>query len=401
MPNFKYQVLDSAGKSSSGVIDAASKNDAAKLLRADGKFITSLEVDNGGGLGSYELFAKLNTKELVLISRQLASLLSAGVTVIRALDMLYQQVESKRAKKCVGAIYESIQSGKTLSEAFKEQENVLPAIMINMVSAGEESGKLDEVMSRLAEHFTKAAKMKNKISSAMVYPKILAVVIILVTGGLMTFLVPKLATVIADLGGDLPALTKFVLNISNSMTHYWYVYIAVIVGVVLAFVTWKKTEKGALQWATLMLKLPVIGKATRMNAAARFTRTMSTLLQSGISVLKALEITSATLDNKILEKKLYDARIDIRKGTSLSKAIRPIKEFPSMIIAMVAIGEESGTLDSILDKTADFYEDEADAATQKMTSALEPVMIIVMALIVGLVVGACAMPVFSMASFIM
>ena len=401
MANYAYQVVDAAGKKSEGVIEAASTSEASRKLKADGKYVAYLSLDKGPGLANLEIGSpKLKTKDLVLISRQLASLLSAGITVVRALDMLYQQVESKKAKKCIGEVYEAVQRGRSLSEAFKEQKGVVPNIMISMISAGEESGRLDEIMERLAEHFQKDAKLKNKISSAMVYPKILAGLTGAVSIGLLTFLVPKIANTIKDLGGDLPALTKGLIALSHSLTHYFYIYIGVIVGIVYIFKMWKSSESGGLQWSKLMLTMPVVGKATKMNAAARFTRTVSTLLKSGISVLTAVEITEKSLDNLILEQKLAEARTEIRKGQSLSKSIRGITEFPPMIYAMVAIGEESGTLDTILNKAADFFEDEADSATSKMTAALEPIMIIIMAIIVGTVVGGIAMPIFTMAKFI-
>jgi type IV pilus assembly protein PilC len=402
MANFRYQVIDSNGKTSEGIIEAASIGEASRRLKSDGKYIASLSLDKGTGLGSIQIgSSKLKSKDLVLISRQLASLLSAGITVVRSLDMLYQQLESKKAKKCIGDIYESVQSGRSLSEAFSEQRGVIPNIMISMIAAGEESGRLDEVMERLAEHFAKEAKLKNKISSAMVYPKILAALTFAISVGLLTFLVPKIGATIAELGGELPALTKFLLNFSDSIVHYWFIYIAVIGLAVYGFQLWKNSDKGSEQWSHLMLTIPVVGKATRMSASARFTRTVATLLKSGISVLQSVEITEKSLDNVILQKKLSQARIEIRKGTSLSRSIRDITEFPPMIYAMVAIGEESGTLDTILEKAADYFEDEADAATQKMVSALEPVMIIIMAIIVGLVVGGIAMPIFTMAQWIL
>ena len=402
MANFRYQVIDSNGKMSEGIIEAASIGEASRRLKSDGKYIAALSLDKGKGIGAMEIGSpKLKTKDLVLISRQLASLLSAGITVVRSLDMLYQQLESKKARKCIGEIYESVQSGRSLSEAFAEQKGVIPNIMISMIAAGEESGRLDEVMERLAEHFAKEAKLKNKISSAMVYPKILAFLTLAVSVGLLTFLVPKIGATIYELGGDLPALTKFLLNFSDSIVHFWYIYIAVIGLVIYGFQLWKNSDKGAEQWSHIMLTMPIVGKATKMNASARFTRTVATLLKSGISVLQAVEITEKSLDNVILMKKLSLARIEIRKGTSLSRSIRDITEFPPMIYAMVAIGEESGTLDTILEKAADYFEDEADAATQKMTAALEPVMIIIMAIIVGLVVGGIAMPIFTMAQWLL
>lgn len=402
MPNFRYQVIDAAGKKSEGLIEAASIGEATRKLKTDGKYISSLTLDRGSDLANINIGSPmLKSKDLVLITRQLASLLSAGITVVRALDMLYQQLESKKAKKCIGEVYESVQGGRSLSEAFREQKGVIPNIMISMIAAGEESGRLDEVMERLAEHFQKAQKLKNKISSAMVYPKILAGLTAAVSIGLLTFLVPKIGDTIVSLGGQLPALTKALLAISKSLTTWWYIYIAVVVMIVYGFKLWRSSDKGSEQWSYMMLKMPIVGKATTMNAAARFTRTVSTLLKSGISVLQSVEITEKSLDNVILEKKLADARVEIRKGTSLSKSIRGITEFPPMIYAMVAIGEESGTLDSILDKAADYFEDEADSATAKMTAALEPVMIIILAIIVGTVVGGIAMPIFTMAQWIM
>ncbi|MCR5383239.1 MAG: type II secretion system F family protein [Saccharofermentans sp.] len=402
MANFRYQVIDANGKMSEGIIEASSIGEASRRLKADGKFIASLSLDKGGSIWNMDIGSpKLGTKDLVLISRQLASLLSAGITVVRSLDMLYQQLESKKAKKCIGEIYESVQSGRNLSEAFADQRGVIPNIMISMISAGEESGRLDEVMERLAEHFAKEAKVKNKISSAMIYPKILAGLTAVVAIGLLTFLVPKVGTTIAELGGEMPALTKALLAISGSLVKFWYIYLSVTGLVVYGFKLWKSSDKGAEQWSKLMLTIPVVGKATKMTASARFTRTVATLLKSGISVLQAVEITEKSLDNVILQKKLELARVEIRKGTSLSRSIRDITEFPPMIYAMVSIGEESGTLDSILEKAADYFEDEADSATQKMVSALEPIMIIIMAIIVGLVVGGIAMPILTMAQWLL
>ena len=347
MANFRYQVVDANGKTTEGVVEAASIGEASRKLKADGKYVSSLTLDKGPGLANMEIGSPmLKTKDLVLITRQLASLLSAGITVVRALDMLYQQVESKKAKKCIGDVYEAVQSGRSLSEAFKEQKGVVPNIFISMISAGEESGRLDEVMERLAEHFQKDSKVKNKIASAMVYPKILAALTACVSIGLLTFLVPQVAETITGLGGELPGLTKFLIALSDSIVHYFYIYALVILAIVFGFKAWKGSDKGAEQWSKLMLTIPVVGKATKMNASARFTRTLATLLKSGISVLQAVEITEKSLDNVILEKKLSAARTEIRKGQSLSKSIRGITEFPPMIYAMVSIGEESGTLDS-------------------------------------------------------
>ena len=402
MPNFKYEVVDAAGRSSKGIIEAATITDASKMLRADGRFIASLEPDSGASFLSMNIgIPKLKTRDLMIITRQLSSLLSSGITVIRSLDMLYQQLESKKAKAVIGSVYESIQSGKTLSEAFREQSKALPDIMISMISAGEESGRLDEVTSRLAAHFEKEQKLKNKVGTALVYPIILAIVTGAITIGLMTLVVPRFAETLKELGGELPKLTKAVMAFSDSLLKFWYIYLAVVLAIVVGFRLFIHSEKGSMAWAKFLLRMPVVGKAQKATAAARFTRTMATLLRSGISVLDSMEITSHTLGNKYLEAQLYDSRNEIRKGSSVSRSIRGIKEFPPMIYAMTAIGEESGTLDSILDKAADFFEDEADTATAKMTAALEPIMIIIMAGVVLLVVGACGLPVLTMTSNIL
>jgi type IV pilus assembly protein PilC len=254
MANFRYQVIDSNGKMSEGIVEATSIGEASRKLKSDGKYIASLSLDKGKGIWNMEVGSpKLKTQDLVIISRQLASLLSAGITVVRSLDMLYQQLESKKAKKCIGEIYESVQSGRSLSEAFQEQRGVIPNIMISMIAAGEESGRLDEVMERLAEHFAKDAKLKNKISSAMVYPKILAGLTAAVSIGLLTFLVPRIGGVIADLGGELPALTKFLLNLSSSLTRFWYIYLAVLGIIVYGFKLWKSSVKGEETWSKIML----------------------------------------------------------------------------------------------------------------------------------------------------
>lgn len=402
MPNFKYEVVDAAGRSSKGIIEAATIADASKMLRADGRFIASLVPDTGSGILSMNIGSpKLKTKDLMIITRQLASLLSAGITIIRSLDMLYQQLESKKAKAVIGSIYEGIQSGKTLSEAFREQEKALPKIMTTMIAAGEESGRLDEIMARLAAHFEKESKLKNKVAAAMVYPVILLIVTMGITIGLMTLVVPRFAVTLGEMGAELPGLTLFVLGISENLVSYWYIHIAVIATVVILVRLFLRSEKGGLWWSRVLLVMPIVGKSQKATAAARFTRTMATLLRSGISVLDSMEITSHTLGNRYLEKVLYDSRNEIRKGASVSRSIRTIKEFPPMIYAMTAIGEESGTLDSILDKAADFFEDEADAATAKMTAAMEPIMIIIMAAVVLVIVGACGMPVLTMSSAIM
>jgi len=401
MANFKYEIFDATGKSSKGVIESSSIAEAAKALRAEGRYIASLTADTGSSVLNMKIGSpKLKTKELVIICRQLSSLLGAGITIIRALDMLYQQMTSKKAKAVIGAVYEGIQSGKTLSEAFNDQSKALPDIMISMITAGEESGRLDEVMIRLSTHFEKEAKLKNKVAAAMVYPVILAIVTVLITVGLMVGIVPQFAKTLKELGTPLPAITRVVMGMSDSMITFWYIYTLIVVTIVVFWRAYRRSEKGGLAWDKFKLKVPVVGKSVKATASARFTRTMSTLLRSGINVLEAMEITSRALGNRYLQFRLRESRNEIRKGSSISRAVRGIAEFPPMIYAMIAIGEESGTLDTILDRAADYFEEEADAATAKMTAAMEPIMIVIMAIVVVFVVAACGAPILSMATSI-
>jgi len=401
MANFTYEVFDATGKSSKGVIESSSIAEAAKSLHAEGRYIASLSADTGSSILNMKIGSpKLNTKELVIICRQLSSLLGAGITIIRALDMLYQQMPSKKAKAVIGAIYESIQTGKTLSEAFNDQAKALPDIMISMITAGEESGRLDEVMLRLSTHFEKEAKLKNKVAAAMVYPVILAIVTALITIGLMVGIVPKFAKTLKELGTPLPPITRLVMGMSDSLVNFWYVYTLIVVTIVILWRSYRRSEKGGLAWDKFKLKVPIVGKSVKATASARFTRTMSTLLRSGINVLEAMEITSRALGNRYLQFRLHESRNEIRKGSSISRSVRGIAEFPPMIYAMIAIGEESGTLDTILDRAADYFEEEADAATAKMTAAMEPIMIVIMAVVVIFVIAACGAPILSMASAI-
>jgi type IV pilus assembly protein PilC len=397
MAIFKYEIFDGAGKATKGIIEAPSIAEAQKMLRADGRYISSIAPDNGSSIMNLQIGSpRLKTKELVIICRQLSSLLGAGITIIRALDMLYQQMESKKAKAVIGSVYENIQAGKTLSEAFAEQSKALPDIMLSMIAAGEESGRLDEVMVRLSTHFEKEAKLKNKVGAAMVYPTILAIVTVLITLGLMIFIVPQFAKTLQELGTPLPGITRLVMGMSNNLITFWYIYLVLAIAFSIFWKAYRRSEKGGLAWDRFKLKVPVVGKSVKATAAARFTRTMSTLLRSGINVLESMEITSRALGNRYLQARLYDSRNDIRKGASISRSVRNISEFPPMIYAMIAIGEESGTLDTILDRAADFFEEEADAATAKMTAAMEPLMIVIMAIVVVFVVGACGAPIMSM-----
>ena len=265
-----------------------------------------------------------------------------------------------------------------------------------MVMSGEGSGNLDQVLTRLADHYEKENKLKNKIKGAMIYPLVLASLTVVVVILMMVVVLPTFIGIIESGGGDIPAVTRILIAISSFLQHYWWLVLAIVLILVVAWRGFKRSEQGALWWDTVKLDMPIIGKSIRMIVAARFARTLATLISSGLQMLQSIEITSRVVNNKLIHDKLLYAVEDIRKGVSLSSAIRRTEQFPAMIYNMINVGEESGMLDDILTKTAAFFDEESDAAVNRLVGLLEPLMIIFMAVIIGFIVISIALPMFTM-----
>jgi type IV pilus assembly protein PilC len=283
-----------------------------------------------------------------------------------------------------------------LSEAFRRQQNVFPELLINMVAAGEESGTLDTVMDRMATFFEKENATRNKIKSAMIYPIILLIVTIVVVIGLITFVMPQFVNLLTEAGATLPLPTRILMGISNGIVDYWYLIIIVIMIAGFGFYSWKKSRKGRLTWDSFKLTMPIMGNTITAITCARFSRNMATLLSSGIQLIQCIEITSRVLGNQYFADHIMASKEDIRRGQQLSDALRKITKLPPMIHNMVGIGEESGALDSILNKTADFYDEEADTAIKRLVAMLEPIMILVMGVLVGFIIVSIMMPMFQL-----
>ena len=392
MPLYNYLAKDFSGQKISGVLEAdniqgfyqAIKERQLFCLEVTQKrqpvnisFLTSLGKSTSN---------KLSLKDLAVFCRQFNVLLLAGVTVIKALDVIYQQTESKRCKAVVLKVYETVQKGDLLSEAMRKQGEAFPAILINMVESGEASGKLDLVLQKMAEHFDKERKLRTKLISSMIYPVILAVVAILVVIILLTFVLPTFVDMFEASGVPLPLPTRILLGLSKFVSNFWYLILLILAALVYAWNKYLKTEKGRLRWDRAKLKIPVFKNVSIKVIAARFTRTLSTLLSSGIPLLSCMEITSKVLGNKVVADGLLLAKEDMSKGSSLSQAIRRVGIFPAMIYSMISIGEESGSLEEILEKTSVYYDEEADVAIQRMLAFFEPLMILIMAAIVGFIV---------------
>ncbi|MGI6751734.1 MAG: type II secretion system F family protein [Anaerovoracaceae bacterium] len=339
---------------------------------------------------------RLSTKDIAVLCRQLSSMLESGITLIKALNILYLQMDKKNIKESIKRLYESVQRGDQLSEGLRKQKDVYPEIVISMVEAGEASGRLDMVIKKLAEQFEKDAKLKAKIRSAMTYPIILIILSISVVLILVTQVLPIFMGMFESSGTDLPIITQILVGTANVLRGYWYIFIIGITIAVILIKGYTKTENGLRKWHELQLSLPIVNSTVSKIAAVRFTRTLSSLLSSGMSLIQALEIVIKVVGNRVVMDGLLVTKEDIRRGMSLSQSLRKVSPLPPMVYSMIGIGEESGTIESMLEKCADYYDDEVENAIQKMVTMMEPLMIIIMGGVVGFIVVAMLLPIITL-----
>ncbi len=397
MPQFTYTAVNSAGKKQSGSMEAANRSQLVGKLRDDGWFVIQAE-DVADAVQRKEISGskKINLKILAIFARQFSTLINSGITVVKALDILYQQIDDKNLRKSIGKIYEAVQKGETMSEAFRHQGDAYPELFINMLATGENAGNLDTVLMRMADHYEKENKLKNKIKGAMIYPAVLGILTVVVVILMLVVVLPSFVGIITSGGGKIPLPTKILLDLSDFLQSYWYLVFGGILLFVIGFRGFRRSDKGGLLWDSFKLKVPIVKKSLPMIYASRFSRTLSTLLSSGIQMIQAIEITARVINNRKIKDQLMTVTEDIRKGSQLSTALSRIEVFPVMIQNMISVGEESGMLDDILEKTANFYDEESDAAISRLVGLLEPLMIIFMAVIIGFIVIAIALPMFSM-----
>ena len=336
---------------------------------------------------------KLSTKDIAVFCRQLASMLTSGVTLVKALNILYQQIEKKNSKESIKRLYESVQRGDQFSEAIRKQGDVYPEIMISMIEAGEASGQMDQVIEKLASQFENEVKLKAKIRTAMMYPIILASLSVAVVLVMVTQVLPLFLGMFEGVA-VLPLPTRILLAFSNVITGYWYLLLVGIGMIVFGFRAYVSTDQGRRKWDGTKMRLPLVGGTITKISAVRFTRTLSTLLASGITLMKALEIVIKIVGNTIIADGLVVVKDDIRKGMPLSAALRKVNVLPPMVYSMIGIGEEAGTMESMLEKCADYYDDEVDNAIQKLVGLMEPLLIIFMAAVIGFIVVAMMLPIF-------
>lgn len=406
--NFKYQAKDASGRTVTGTISAASQNDVVADLRR--RQLTPIEIKKSGmgffgGGGKTEggqKRAKRASKasarkgELEVFTRQLSTMLSAGIPMLESLEILAEQAESPGFRFCLNKVVDDIRSGGDFSKSLEPHKAVFSDIYVAMIRAGEVSGQLDVILTRLAEYLEASAHLKQEIKSAMTYPVVSLFLVTGIAGFLMIGIVPSFKPVFDSLEVQLPGLTTFIMDIAFFMRDYWYVMGGAMIGAFFAFKVWKKTPKGAYRWDKFMLKAPVFGPLFKKVALSRFARTFSTLVKSGVPILGAMEIVSQTAGNKVISEVVDAARNNVKQGETLSEPLSKSTVFPPMVTKMIGIGERSGALDALLEKIADFYDQQVEAEVKGLTSLIEPIMIALMGLIVGGIVLAVFLPIFKL-----
>jgi type IV pilus assembly protein PilC len=397
MATYAFKALDLAGAPTKGEIEASDKQTVASQLRTRGLIVVDIEEQTPANAGDLlARFQKIKPDDLVIATRQLSTMVSSGMSLLRALYVIEEQTESDKLRDIFIEVRKDVEAGVALSDALQRHPDAFNELYVAMVQAGETGGILDQTLVRVAEQLEKDAALRRQIKAAMVYPSLIGGFAFVVLFALVTFLVPVFEKIFKDFGGELPAITKFTVWLSHMFTQRWYVMFAVVFGVVWLFKYWKRSERGRMQWDTLKLKFPMkIGDIVQKVALARFSRTFSGLIAAGVPMLEAIEITGKTSGNKVIEKAMDDVRDSVKKGGSLTQPMTRVPEaFPVMVTQMIGVGEETGALETMMSKVADFYEEQVDAAVKALTSILEPVMIVVVGAIVGFIVISMYLPMF-------
>ena len=392
MAVFNYKVVDKNGKNKKGTIEAPNRDGAEKKLKADGYAIMSLTEQNSpfsGGL----IKKKVKSKDLAVFCKQFSAVIRAGVTIISALELMGDQIENKTLQRAVMDAKTYVEKGGTLADALRVNSEVFPPIMINMVAAGELSGNLEICLDRLTEHFEKDNALSAKIKGAMTYPIVVFIVMIIVVIVVMVMVIPNFSSMFAEMGTQLPLATRIMVAASNFIIHKWWLLIIIVAAIVVGCKAFKRSSVGEQLFANMAIKMPIFGNLTIKSACSRFARTMSTLMASGISMIDAVEQVAKMMDNKIIRDGLLDAKTQVAKGIPLSKPLKDMEMLPPMLSAMTKIGEETGDIEEMLSKVADYYDEEVEEATNKLTAAMEPLIMVVLACIVGMIVAAVYGPI--------
>lgn len=401
MPIFKYQARDSSGKSVSGQMSATNQKALATKLTERRLTLVSASGVGGGGLANmFKVKPKVTTRELGIWSRQFSVMVDAGLPVLQSLNILADAEVNKGFKTAIISVRDDISSGATLSDALSRQSSIWDGLFCNMVKSGEAAGALQEVLNRLAGYIEKKDALQTKVKSAMMYPIVVMVVAVTVVIFLMVKVIPTFKDVFGQFGAELPTPTKIVIMLSEFFQNQWYIALGGAITIFIAVKMFGKTPYGAKKLDQALLKVPVFGDLVRKYSVARFARTLSTLQRSGVAIVEALETTAKTAGNIVIEDAIMYTVEEIRKGQGLADPLRETKVFPSMVVSMMAVGEETGNLEIMLEKIADFYESEVDTAVDGLTSIIEPILIVFLGLVLGFIIVAMFMPMFMMGSLV-
>ena len=400
MPAFAYKARMLTGGVTEGRLEAADQRAAVEELRK--QKLMPLEVTEAGQslvdrLAALSPFKPtVKAKELVLFSRQLSTLVSAGVPLVQGLNILEEQVETKYFKSVVHTVKEDIEAGQSITDALRKHPGAFEELYVSMIKAGEVGGILDVILERLSSYLEAAEALKGKVKGAMMYPLVVSVIAGAVTFFLMVGVIPTFTNIFAGFGAELPWITQMMINISNFLRHFWYIVIGTPVAGLFMLKQYRRTDLGKRNTDQLLLKMPVFGILLKKVAVAKFTRTLGTLIKSGVPILQALETVAKTSGNKVIEIAVMTARESVKEGERIAVQLKKSNVFPPMVIQMVAIGEETGNLDAMLSKIADFYDQEVDTAVKALTSMIEPIIIVVMGIVIGFIVIAMFLPMFEL-----
>jgi type IV pilus assembly protein PilC len=407
MATFAYVGRTRSGAVKKGELSAKTRDEAVDQLRKQSVVVTSLE-EKKGGAGGFDLSkisfgSGLTDKDLVVFTRQFGTMINAGLPLVQCLEILSTQSENKVLRETIGEVKTQVEAGSTFSDALRRHPRVFDDLYVNLVHAGEVGGLLDTILTRLAKYIEKAMKLKGQIKSAMIYPAAILGVAVVVIAVLMIWVIPIFAKMFNELSGGkmgLPGPTQLVIDISNVFTSYWWVMLIVIGATVFGMKKYYATSQGRMAIDKLLLKTPVFGDLIRKASVAKFTRTLGTLLASGVPLLDGMTICAKTAGNKVIEETLVNARLSIAGGKTIADPLAASGVFPKMVTHMIAVGESTGALDAMLGKIADFYEDEVDQAVASLTSLLEPSMMVFLGIVIGFIVIAMYLPIFKMSDAI-
>lgn len=395
MPTFVYSARAATGEMQSGEVDFKDKDEVVGFLRKQRLVPLKIEQKqvslNIPGLGG-----GISTRDIVIFTRQFATMINSGLPLVQSLDILARQSENKALRKVIEEVLYDVESGQTLADSMRRHEKAFPELYVNMVAAGEAGGILDTILLRLAVFLEKADALKRKIKGAMIYPGVILSVAAGAVAVLLIFVIPTFQTMFASAGIELPAPTQFVIFLSETLQARWYVFVIAIAMFVFGIQRLYKTPSGQLMLDRLLLNVPILGPMQRKAAIARFTRTLGTLVSSGVSILDGLEITAKTSGNRVLHDAIMESRSSIAGGETISEPLKKSGVFPPMVVSMINVGEQTGGLDEMLTKIADFYDEEVDAAVEALLAAMEPVMIVFLGVVVGGMIVAMYLPIFDM-----